>query len=89
MKKALMGLAVLPFLAGGASPANRSTISRWTGSLPDLTLSPMPRRRFGRRGGIILTTTATVAQVVISRSATLGEFRRSCGSRFPERSHRA
>ncbi|MGE0258714.1 MAG: hypothetical protein AB7H71_00905 [Alphaproteobacteria bacterium] len=74
MKKTLMGLAVLPFLAGAAvaaEPLNNQQMDWVTAGFS--ALANADAEGLVGANGIIATTTATLAQVNPIARATLGE----------------
>lgn len=74
MKKALMGLAVLPFLAGVAVAAEPLSNQQMDGVTAGFTaISWADAEGLVGESGIITTTTATLAQVLPIASATFGE----------------
>lgn len=74
MKKALMGLAVLPFLAGVAAagqPMSDQQMDRVTAGFTALGLAEA--EGLVGESGIVVTTTATLGQVGPIATATFGE----------------
>jgi hypothetical protein len=74
MKKVLMGLATLPFLAGVAvagQPLTNQQMDRVTAGFAATSIADA--EGLVGESGIVLTTTATLAQVLPIATATLGE----------------
>ena len=74
MKKVLMGLAVLPFLAGIAAagePLTNQQMDRVTAGFNALSIADA--EGIVGESGIVLTTTASLSQELPAASATLGE----------------
>lgn len=74
MKKALMGLAALPFLAGVAfagQPLTDQQLDRVTAGFTALSIGDA--QGVVGESGVLLTTTATLAEVAPLASRTFGE----------------
>jgi hypothetical protein len=74
MKKVLMGLAALPFLAGAAAagqPLTNQQMDRVTAGFTSVAIADA--EGLVGESGIVLTTTATLSEVAPFAHATLGE----------------
>lgn len=74
MKKVLMGMAALPFLAGAAvagQPLTNQQMDRVTAGFTSVAVADA--EGLVGESGIVLTTTATLSEVAPFASATLGE----------------
>ena len=74
MKKVLMGMAALPFLAGAAAagqPLTNQQMDRVTAGFTSVAIADA--EGLVGESGIVLTTTATLSEVAPYATATLGE----------------
>jgi hypothetical protein len=74
MKKVLMGMAALPFLAGAAAagqPLTNQQMDRVTAGFSSVAIADA--EGLVGESGIVLTTTATLSEVAPFEHATLGE----------------
>ena len=74
MKRLLMGLAVLPFFAGlavAAQPLTDQQMDRVTAGFSSISVADA--EGIVGKGGIILTSTATLSQVSLFATGSVGE----------------
>jgi hypothetical protein len=74
MKKMLLGLAALPFMAGAAMAGHPLTPAQMDGVTAGFTsIAIADASGLVNRGSLLLTTTGTVSQVNVFATATGGE----------------